>query len=433
MDRLQEYQELISKSNIIPEALDDVVLRAHRRVKFRRIYSRFGQIAVFIVIAIGIFTISVNSSLKLAYAVGKIPILSDLAKKLTLSPSLKAAIDNEYVQPMNLSETRNGITVRVEYIIVDKKQVNIFYNINGSYDDEWKIGLQNNKELEYTTSYFAGAEEPGELRRLTIDIHSQNVPSSLQLQCKLYKQEGIQYEAEDIVAVYDFDLQFDPNYIDQGEAIAIEKWLELDGQQIYFDQAGIYPTHFQLDLKDNEKNTAWLKSLYFRIVDEALAVPESSQNGITALGSVNSPFMASHRLDSNYFSQAKLFQLEIIGAEWLDKDFQSVTINLESNTANHLPQGVQLMHCNKTRGGWDIVFKVKRHEDVAARSPFASNYCDQQGNVYSFDQWSIGQENQNNYILTLNIKDYSKKVIVLNTEVTRYTKFREPKIIKIKR
>ncbi|MFR7893274.1 MAG: DUF4179 domain-containing protein [Dysosmobacter sp.] len=56
---------------------------------------------------------------RFARACGRIPLLADLAKAVSWSPSLSAAVENDYVQPLRLSQSKNGITARVEYLIVD--------------------------------------------------------------------------------------------------------------------------------------------------------------------------------------------------------------------------------------------------------------------------------------------------------------------------
>ena len=40
-------------------------------------------------------------------------------------------MENEYVQPIGQSQTVNGITASIQYLIVDQKQVNIFFTWRG--------------------------------------------------------------------------------------------------------------------------------------------------------------------------------------------------------------------------------------------------------------------------------------------------------------
>ena len=83
----------------------------------------------------------VNLSTPFARACGRIPLLADLAKAVSWSPSLSAAVENDYVQPLRLSQSQNGITARVEYLIVDRKQVDVFFSIRS--DDYAHLDLDH--------------------------------------------------------------------------------------------------------------------------------------------------------------------------------------------------------------------------------------------------------------------------------------------------
>ena len=82
-----------------------------------------------------------NLSTPFARACGRIPLLADLAKAVSWSPSLSAAVENDYAQPLRLSQSQNGITARVEYLIVDRKQVDVFFSIRS--DDYAHLDLDH--------------------------------------------------------------------------------------------------------------------------------------------------------------------------------------------------------------------------------------------------------------------------------------------------
>ena len=77
------------------------------------------------------FVLLVNLFPPFARACGSVPVLRELALAVAWSPSLSAAVENEYVQPIGKSQTENGITATIEYVIVDQKQVNIFLTLKG--------------------------------------------------------------------------------------------------------------------------------------------------------------------------------------------------------------------------------------------------------------------------------------------------------------
>ena len=132
MNRGEEYRSLLADLEQTPAALDGTVSRALERDRARRRRHRLwsfptGSFAACFVL----FVLLVNLWPPFARACSDIPVLGRLAEAVRLSPSLSAAVENEYVQPIGQSQTVNGITATVEYVIVDLKQVNVFYTLEG--------------------------------------------------------------------------------------------------------------------------------------------------------------------------------------------------------------------------------------------------------------------------------------------------------------
>ena len=144
MNRTEEYQALLNELEQIPEELEATVTKTANRKnalqKKRRIFgtSLGGLAACFVT-----FVLLVNLSVPFARACGRIPVLSELAKAVSWSPSLSAAVEHDYVQPMELSQFQNGITARVEYLIVDRKQVDVFFSIES--DEYAHLDLEHPK------------------------------------------------------------------------------------------------------------------------------------------------------------------------------------------------------------------------------------------------------------------------------------------------
>lgn len=142
MNRMDEYAALLAELEQTPEELDHTVNKALNRKnalqKKRRFFSTtLGGLAA----CFAAFVLLVNLSTPFARACGRIPLLADLAKAVSWSPSLSAAVENDYVQPLRLSQSQNGITARVEYLIVDRKQVDVFFSIRS--DDYAHLDLDH--------------------------------------------------------------------------------------------------------------------------------------------------------------------------------------------------------------------------------------------------------------------------------------------------
>ena len=188
MKRFEEYEALMAElENCAPVELEDTLVRAQKK-KMRRekIYRPFIGVAAVMLL----FVLMVNFSTPIAYACSKVPILRELAEAVTFSPSLTDAVKNDYVQPMNLVQMDGEISVKVEYLIVDQKQINVFYRL---YSDVYE-----NMNADPRVLSADGSSPPpcsygvndwdvpnGELQSVNIDFVEENVPESLRLQLKI--------------------------------------------------------------------------------------------------------------------------------------------------------------------------------------------------------------------------------------------------------
>ena len=131
MNRNEEYQALLQELEATPPALDGTAERALRRRRRDRRLRLFGVPAGSLAACFIAFVLLVNLFPPFARACGNVPLLRALAQAVAWSPSLSAAVENDYVQPIGQSQTVNGITATIEYVIVDQKQVHIFFTLKG--------------------------------------------------------------------------------------------------------------------------------------------------------------------------------------------------------------------------------------------------------------------------------------------------------------
>ena len=115
MNRNEEYAALLAELEQTPEELETTVGKAlKRRNTFQKKRRAFGISCSSLAACFVCFVLLVNLSVPFARACGNIPVLRELAKVGSWSPSLSAAVENEYVQPIGQSQTKDGITVSVE-------------------------------------------------------------------------------------------------------------------------------------------------------------------------------------------------------------------------------------------------------------------------------------------------------------------------------
>ncbi|MEI3305127.1 MAG: hypothetical protein V8R40_03325 [Dysosmobacter sp.] len=103
MNRNEEYQALLAELESVPPALETTVDRAVKRETASRHRWRLLGIPVRSLAAcFTVFVLLVNLFPPFAAACGNVPLLRQVAKAVAWSPSLSAAVDNEFVQPMGL-------------------------------------------------------------------------------------------------------------------------------------------------------------------------------------------------------------------------------------------------------------------------------------------------------------------------------------------
>jgi len=302
MNRNQEYLELLNALEHAPEQLESTVERAMEKEKKRHRKRRiFGIPAGSLAACFLGFVLLVNCFPTFAYACGGVPVLRDLAKAVAWSPSLSAAVENAYVQPIGISQVKNGITATIEYLIVDQKQVNIFYTLKGDYEDLSGRRVEFSPEQHCSVSYGGAPNAPGEIQDITLDYVDDDVPDGFTLTIGVSSMdkelnepptaytkdemlEPVQREESDYLAEFTFELKFDPTFTAVGEVIPVDQTIQLAGQTITITEAEVYPTHVRINVADHVDNTAWLKGLEFYLENERGKRFEPISNGITATG-----------------------------------------------------------------------------------------------------------------------------------------------------
>lgn len=387
MNRSEEYTALRDSLAETPPQLAYTVAKAVKRKKASRKRTRIlgipvGSLAVCFVA----FMLLVNLFPPFARACGGVPVLRELAKAVTWSPSLSAAVEDEYVQFVGQEQSKNGITARVEYLIVDQKQLNVFYTLDtdqyGQLDADGAVTLPDGGD-GYGSSSGSYGTPNGDLRQLTVDFVDRDMPEGLTLTLNVYQsaydETGIALEPDEekmedayfevhthdpeTLAVFAFDLTFDPWFTAQGETVAVGKTFQLDSQTLTLKQAEIYPTHLRLDFGYDPDNTAWLTGLDFYVENERGQRFVPVTNGISATGEENSPAMVTYWMDTTYFSNSKELKLYITQARWLEKSREKIRLNLATEEHDPLPDGTELIGIQHLDSGYLLTFREKQLQE----------------------------------------------------------------------
>lgn len=417
MDRIGEYKRLLEEISSPAGGAEGTVGRARARLRRRRMLMRPAAMIAAVFVC---FVALVNLSETVAEACYGVPGLRELARAVTFSRSLSDAVDNDYVQPLELTQTDGEISAKVEYLIVDQKQVTVFFRL----ESEIYGHMIAEPDFRDADGGFLGSciyglndyEVPnGQLQSATLDFISGDVPDTLRMYLKVRDLGGWQasapvpaedqaaaaggargepeYAGPEYDARFDFLLEFDPYFTQQGRSVEINRTVELDGQKIVLRDIEVFPSHLRLNVDSPEDNTAWLKGLEFRILAGG-EVFDTVKNGISATGSTDTPEMCSYRADSTFFYDAKELTIEITAAEWLDKDMERVRIDLAGASAEVMPEGAELVKAERRGDRWVVTVGCAMRgwngDENSAKfhQIFLGAYYDPEGNEYHLNAWS---------------------------------------------
>ena len=456
MSRNEEYKNLLAELESVPAELEYTVEKAvKRKTALQKKRRAWGISCGSIAACFTAFVLLVNLSVPFARACGSIPVLRELAKAVAWSPSLSAAVENQYVQPIGQSQTVNGITATIEYVIVDQKQLNIFFTLNApGYDNLNAEMPRYEPEQVCSTIGSSWDQPPGTLLHYTLDYGDHNVPDSFTMTfgvttyvepdwsegpteapVRSYEDEmlePVEAEEPDYLAEFTFALAFDPQFTAKGEMIPVNRTFDMDGQSLTVTEVEVYPTHVRVNVADDPSNTAWLKSLAFYLENEDGERFEPISNGVSATGDEDSPAYVSFRLESPYFAHSEHLILHITGAEWLDKDMETVRVDLAHRTAERLPEGVAFQSAEKRDGGWLLTFRVQQREENHSYQVWYATFYDEAGNQYEANRRGTTTDGSGYFEEMLPLPGYQEDVVWLQPTYSRTTIETTPIAIPIK-
>ena len=399
MNRMEEWNALLAECDQEVLELAGTLDRAYarkRRHSVRLALQSIGSLAACFVL----FVLLVNYSAPVAKACSRIPGLRELAQAVTFSRSLTVAVEHEYVQPIGQTQSANGITAEIAYLIVDQKQVNVFYRLHSQEHSMLTAQPEvSNSEGGYLYCGLLNNSfglENGELGSFTIDFFEEQVPE--QLLCTLKVQSSVitigetapplshfpDREAEkepEYLAQFQFLLEFAPQFTAAAKVYPVNQVVEIDGQQFTIPEIEVYPSHLRLNVVESEENTAWIQDLDFYLETDT-GIRFDTATGITAHSTAKDPYLTSYRAESTYFYESKELTLVITGARFLDKSRERIHLNLLTGESDPLPEGVSFHEAYRESGDWIVSFRADFEKEDFMHQLFFGRYFDPQGQDY---------------------------------------------------
>ncbi len=450
MNRNEEYLALMAQLDAegVPAALDGCVERAGKKARSRRSRRDWGAALASLGGLAAAFALAVNLSVPFAMACKRVPVLKELAAAVALSPSLKAAVENDFIQYVGQEQTANGVTLKLEYLILDQTQINFFYTVSGGEYDNFHVyphlSGPNGEGLQ-GYGLTSGTTQPGVLSDFNANFNDGfQVPEKFRLTCEVEGRRDYTVSAAapaeahtaephpdrepEIVATFTFDLKLDSRLIGPGETMEVDKWIEVDSQRLHLETLEINPTHARLKVSFDPDNTAWCKGLTFYLTDEkGNRYEDGSRAGtsgiLVATGGDEENGQVHYYLESPYFAGKGPYTLHITGVSWLDKGSEWVRFDLEKGSAEGLPEGFRFVEAKRV--GEDVRLTVAVPDNN--RSGFSWDYRGPEGTEYRLNSGSYySKEQEDGTVIKCNefvLPDYPFSTVEMKLNYTRMVEF----------
>lgn len=428
----------------LPEAaLDEAIRRGLEQGRKRALVRRRNRLSLTMSLSamcvILLLTAFVRVSPAFAAMVRDIPGLSGFVELIERDKSLLAAIDNEFVQPVNKSVEKNGYKLTVDGIMADEGRLVILYSGEGpgvtdqSDIDNFKLLDRNGEQLVagiYSSHFPSGdLENAGTTMHNYIDaIMGENteLPDSIRFSVQL---QGQWLEVQ-------FPVEHD-RFNGMREAFNLDKTFEIAGQRFTIKDAVITPLQVKLTVVSDPSNEKHSNSfINIALVDEK-GRRYTSKGGFGELDAE-----MTYYFQSSYFEQPEELTLVAEGLHLSERN-KSFVINTETGETIVTPdQRIALESKVQTAEGIDLRISMSgldETEEILGYTFFdhTATFKDASGKTYSIldrrgvqIEWRTGSEEPARYYYRIPKAEYKQP---LTFDVKQYPGYvLEPVSIPIK-
>ena len=335
--RLKEASEELDRLQLPNAQLDDAIMNGFLKGKRARNKRRKWKPWMYTGIAAAIlfvgFVYLVNASPAFAAYVSKVPGLEGFVDIINADKSIKSAVENDYMEPIGISQEKDGIKVTLDAAIKDESGMVLFYTIEalrdiqgGSFELKDLADGKGESLLE-GAAYSVGGPvhnlKKGEKLSRTLDFNFIDFTKVKQYNLKLHL-----YEQE-------FNFSFTLQKNAKKEVYDINRTVLVDGQSITVKAVTLYPlradVHIEVDVERNSKVLYSFEDL--RLVDGRGKIWGSAV-GLIASGNNEDKHLY---LQSSYFDRPEELYLEFNRIQAMDKGRAKIVIDTETGEILEAP------------------------------------------------------------------------------------------------
>ena len=279
MKQIDKWKE--SNSNF--DFNEDFVYQQIKRNKTKVIFKRILQVCTCCLALI--FVLS-NTSTTYIQATKSIPLLGQLNELLNFNSSIYKAIENDYIQKLDIKEEKDGLKVHVEQVVADEKEIYVFYHItyNGKDLDVHEY------DVEYPKSYLGGPRVMDQLIRDGYHISYDEVLDT----SKLIDNYNLEFTYNNINLKV--NIPIDENRIAKHKTYETNEVIDIEGQKLIIEKIEVYPLATRIYVKEDENNTDTIQRLNFNLIANDELISQRQLIMLNGVYYLESPYF----LEDNY-------------------------------------------------------------------------------------------------------------------------------------
>jgi len=312
------------------------IKRKHKnRIKY---FANIAAILIFV-----IFITSIRVSPVLAAYVKRIPGLEYIVKLINYDKGVKAIVDNNFVQPVNISVEKDGITVTLKDMIIDNSKAILFYSIEnnttGEFIDFDSLEVRNEKGEKLKEIAIGWSSSPHDMNKKnkkegSIEINFTDktiIPEKFILALKLRENDSNGQKENVLSSTWNYEVPINKNKFKNMETTyTLNENLKIQDQKILFKTVTITPTRIAVTIEYDKNNSKKLLSF-----DDLTIINEKGEKWATITNGISGTGVDDNNkilyFQSNFYSKSKELYLTGTSIRALDKDKLVVAVDLMNN------------------------------------------------------------------------------------------------------
>jgi Family of unknown function (DUF5643)/Domain of unknown function (DUF4179) len=356
----KRYQELPVPDDQLEEAIMKGFHQAKAASPKKKIIKRGwlpGLAAALLLLG---FLTSIRVSPAFANYVAEMPGMEKLVDLIRYDKGWISAVENDYMQPLGISQEKNGIRVTLDGAIRDERGLVVFYTVESEekqvlhtksihitdHDgEELPVSFSGSGDSSYT-------DEPVKSVNGTADyLFSED------LKGKEFKAEA-EVKTTNGIETFEIDFKVEGPKVKK-KVYPLNETVSIEGQKITFKDIAIYPLRVAIHVAFDPENSKKIFALEdLRLVDENGEAWSGIANGVAAQDIKENEKIIY--LQSNYFKEPKELYLALNKVMAVDKEDAEVVINTETKEIVKQPKGDKLS--GLVLNGEDLSVQVRAGE-----------------------------------------------------------------------